>query len=66
MVERGKGGSIVMMSSVASLKGYGDWSVYCCSKAALDQLTRCLALELGKYKVSNNINCDMTKPNNCL
>ena len=52
MVERGEGGNIVMMSSIASLKGYGDWSVYCCSKAAIDQLTRCLALELGKYKVS--------------
>ena len=54
MVERGKGGSILMMSSIASLRGYSDWSVYCCSKAAIDQLTRCLAVELGKYKVSTN------------
>ena len=51
MIERGKGGAIVMMSSIAGMKGIGYHSIYCTTKGALDQLTRCLALELGPHKV---------------
>ena len=51
MIEQSKGGAIVMMSSILSSVAFESNSVYCCSKAALDQLTRCLALELGSYKV---------------
>ena len=54
MVERGNGGAIVMVSSVSGLRGVLDHSVYCSSKGALDQLTRCLALELGPHKVSSD------------
>ena len=51
MVNRGNGGSIVMVSSTSSLGAIPDHSVYCSSKGALDQLARCLALELGPHKV---------------
>ena len=40
-----------MMSSIAGMKGIGYHSIYCTTKGALDQLTRCLALELGPRKV---------------
>ena len=52
MIKRGNGGSIVMMSSILGAQAFELISVYCCTKAALDQLTRCLALELGPYKVN--------------
>ena len=51
MIERGQGGSIVMMSSYLSFRAMEIRSVYCCTKAALDQLTRSLAMELGPHKV---------------
>ena len=51
MIERGNGGSIVMMSSMLARRSMEIRSVYCCTKAALDQLTQCLALELGPHKV---------------
>ena len=51
MIERGKGGSIVNISSIAGMKALEKRTVYCSSKGALDQLTRCLALELGPHKV---------------
>ena len=54
MVEGGKGGSIVMISSIAGMKALEKRTVYCSSKGALDQLTRCLALELGPHKVMRN------------
>ena len=52
MIERGNGGSIVMMSSYLAFRAMEIRSVYCCTKAALDQLTRSLAMELGPHKVS--------------
>ena len=51
MVERGQGGTIVNISSLASFI-YAKQPMYSMSKAALDMLTKCLALELGKHKVS--------------
>lgn len=54
MVERGKGGAIVMMSSILSMKATHQNALMCCTKAALDQLTRCLALELGPHKIRVN------------
>ena len=59
MVERGTGGAVVMMSSIFGLVASETRSVYCCTKAALDQLTRCLALELGPHKVSPVFDSDM-------
>ena len=44
-------GSIVNVSSQASAAALKDHSVYCASKAAVDGLTRVMALELGPYQV---------------
>ena len=51
MIDQGKGGAIVMVSSILSSVASQARSGNCCSKAALDQLARCLALELGPYQV---------------
>eukprot|EP01125_Pyxidicula_operculata_P003448 TRINITY_DN142_c0_g1_i1.p1 TRINITY_DN142_c0_g1~~TRINITY_DN142_c0_g1_i1.p1 ORF type:complete len:251 (-),score=26.39 TRINITY_DN142_c0_g1_i1:45-797(-) len=57
MVSRGKGGSIVNVSSQASMVGLDRHVAYCSSKGGMDQLTRTMALELGKHNVRvNSIN----------
>ena len=53
MIARGEGGAIVNISSVTAMKAFAGRSVYCCTKAAMDQLTRSLAQELGPHKVMN-------------
>ena len=52
MVERGQGGSIVNVSSAASLRALQDHAIYNASKGAIDSLTMVMALELGPHKVS--------------
>jgi NAD(P)-dependent dehydrogenase (short-subunit alcohol dehydrogenase family) len=47
LVEAGTGGRIVNVSSVASLTGLPNIGPYNASKAALDALTRTMAVELG-------------------
>jgi NAD(P)-dependent dehydrogenase (short-subunit alcohol dehydrogenase family) len=47
-------GNIVNISSVAGLRAFSGFSVYCMSKAAIDQFTRCLALELAPEGVRVN------------
>jgi NAD(P)-dependent dehydrogenase (short-subunit alcohol dehydrogenase family) len=47
-------GSILNLSSVAGLRPYPGVLAYCVSKAAVDQLTRCLALELAPRGVRVN------------
>ena len=54
MVARGEGGAIVNVSSQASSIGIADHAAYCASKGALDQLTRTMALELGKSQIRVN------------
>ena len=57
MVERGKGGSIVNMSSAVGIKVVDNTTVYSVSKAALDMLTRSMAAELGPHNIRvNSIN----------
>ena len=51
LIERGAPGAIVNISSQASQRCLPNHAVYCTSKAAVDQLTRCLAYELGPHKV---------------
>ena len=50
-MERGQGGVIVNMSSVAGLRGQHNHTIYCSAKAAIDMLTKSMALELGPHKV---------------
>jgi len=47
-------GNIINMSSVAGLRPYPGLLAYCVSKAAVDQLTRCLALDLAPQGVRVN------------
>jgi Dehydrogenases with different specificities (related to short-chain alcohol dehydrogenases) len=54
MVEQKRGGSIVSISSIASALAFQDHTTYCISKGALDQLTRCMANELGHYGIRTN------------
>jgi NAD(P)-dependent dehydrogenase (short-subunit alcohol dehydrogenase family) len=47
-------GNIVNVSSVTGLRSFPNVLAYCVSKAALDQLTRCAALELASKGVRVN------------
>lgn len=48
------GGSIVVMSSISSIKGYKAKTEYCVSKAAVDAFVRCMALELADRHIRVN------------
>ncbi len=54
MIRLGRGGSIVNVSSQASLVALQGHISYGASKAALDSITRVSALELGKYNIRVN------------
>lgn len=54
MIRLGKGGAIVNVSSQASLVALKGHISYGSSKAALDNITRVSALELGKYGIRVN------------
>ena len=61
LIRRGKGGAIVNLSSVASSMGLANHAAYCASKAALDALTRVLAVELGPRGIrTNSVNPTVT------
>lgn len=47
-------GNIVNVSSVAGVRSFPGIFAYCISKAGLDQLTRCAALELAPKKIRVN------------
>ena len=54
MIKQGRGGRIIAISSGAAkvpLRGSGD---YCVSKAGVWMLMKCMALELGRYKITAN------------
>lgn len=54
MAQSGQGGSIVNISSVHALQPRRHFSHYSSSKGGLEQLTRCLALELGEHQIRAN------------
>jgi NAD(P)-dependent dehydrogenase (short-subunit alcohol dehydrogenase family) len=54
MMRQGKGGSIVMTSSNASLVGFPGLLSYCISKGGVDQMVRTLALEWGQQGIRVN------------
>ena len=49
-----KKGSVVNMSSVASNRPYAGLAAYCVSKAAVDMITRCAALDFAPHGVRVN------------
>lgn len=57
-------GNIVIVSSVTGLRAFPGVFAYCVSKAAVDQLTRCAALELAPKGVRvNAVNPGVTRTN---
>jgi NAD(P)-dependent dehydrogenase (short-subunit alcohol dehydrogenase family) len=51
---RQNGGRIINMSSQAGFVALPTESVYCMTKAAIAHLTKCLAVEWGKYNITVN------------
>lgn len=49
-----EGGSVVVMSSISSIRGFKAKTEYCVSKAAVDSFVRCTALELADRKIRIN------------
>jgi NAD(P)-dependent dehydrogenase (short-subunit alcohol dehydrogenase family) len=61
LVARGEQGAIVNVSSVAAGMGLADHAAYCASKAALDAITRVLAVEWGGHGIrTNSVNPTVT------
>merc|ERR1712196_755284 len=58
MIARGVKGSIVNVSSQASLVALPDHAAYCTTKAGVDMVTRMAALELGPH----GIRCNAVNP----
>ena len=54
MIDQGRGGRIVNLGSVAGLTGLPNIGPYNASKAALDAVTRTLAVELGPHNILVN------------
>ncbi len=54
LVAAGRPGAIVNVSSLAATVGLDRHAAYCASKAALDALTRVMALELGPRGIRTN------------
>ncbi len=51
------GGAIVNMSSISGLAGDPGWGPYNTAKAAIWNLTQCLAWEVGRYNIRANAIC---------
>jgi NAD(P)-dependent dehydrogenase (short-subunit alcohol dehydrogenase family) len=54
IMRRQTGGCIINMSSQAGFAALPTESVYCLNKAAIAHLTKCLAIEWGKYNIRVN------------
>ena len=59
-LERRGGGKIVLISSIAGVRGFPNCPAYCASKGGLVNLTKALACELA----SKNINVNTVAPGN--
>lgn len=68
MIERGRGGSIVNMSSQMGHTGAADRSLYCATKWGLEGLTRAAAIEFAPHGIRVNTICptfietELTRP----
>jgi NAD(P)-dependent dehydrogenase (short-subunit alcohol dehydrogenase family) len=54
MMRQKGGGRIINLSSQAGFAALPTESIYCASKAAVSHLTKCLAVEWGKYNITVN------------
>jgi NAD(P)-dependent dehydrogenase (short-subunit alcohol dehydrogenase family) len=57
MVDRGRGGAIINMSSTNGLGGEEDYAHYNATKAGVLLLTKTMAVELGKHNIRVNALC---------
>ncbi len=54
MIDAGRGGRIINLSSQAALVALPGEPVYCIAKAAVSHMTRCLAVEWGQHGINVN------------
>lgn len=54
MIEQGTGGRQLYISSVSAIMAEVSGGAYCASKAGLNSLVRCLAVEVGQYGITAN------------
>jgi 3-oxoacyl-[acyl-carrier protein] reductase len=54
LIAQSKGGRIINISSIIGSRGYNGLAAYSASKAGMDGLTRALARELGRRKITVN------------
>jgi NAD(P)-dependent dehydrogenase (short-subunit alcohol dehydrogenase family) len=54
MIEQGRGGKVILVSSARGELGMANYSAYSPSKAAINLLTRSLACEWGKFGINVN------------
>lgn len=57
LIERKSEGRIINISSTLAHRVIGQLSIYCMSKAALDQMTTAMSLEWAKYGINVNAIC---------
>jgi NAD(P)-dependent dehydrogenase (short-subunit alcohol dehydrogenase family) len=54
LLREGTGANVVNISSIAGRRAFAPITAYCVSKAAVDMLTRCMALELAPHGIRVN------------
>lgn len=54
MIEQGRGGKVILVSSTRGMLGMARYGVYSPSKAAVNLLTKSLGCEWGPYKINVN------------
>jgi NAD(P)-dependent dehydrogenase (short-subunit alcohol dehydrogenase family) len=54
MIPQGRGGKVILMSSTRGQLGLANYTAYCPSKAAVELLTRALAVEWGPHGINVN------------
>lgn len=54
LLRTGTGANVINVSSIAGRRAFAPITAYCVSKAAVDMLTRCMALELAPHGIRVN------------
>jgi NAD(P)-dependent dehydrogenase (short-subunit alcohol dehydrogenase family) len=57
MIARGRGGRIINVGSIGSLRVLPGLTAYCIAKAGLAMMTQCLALEWARHSINVNTIC---------
>ena len=60
MKRQGGGGAMVNLASISSWVAQANFFAYSATKAAILQMTRCMAMDLGPYKIRVNAVCPGT------